>query len=165
MRLGFLLLPALAFVYQPAYAGLDQMATDTVMRDNLRLFGFNGMCAYFVSGPTSQLSPSTSDRQIWKTCYGHGTEPQIIEAGSYIYKVRVDCAAKQFAIVETATFNEQFWQGGVVAKPTAEASYFWRPLKITYKLLRDVCLPLNSPDRSLTPPFEGPASEAVIEPA
>lgn len=73
----------------------------------------NGVCTDFIGYPVKQLSPSVREfevRQHCATALGVLGEPSM----SSVWIVRVDCPAKRYALLKSASFSGPFWSGRIV---------------------------------------------------
>ena len=120
-----------------AYAStLSEMSGNLSTRGALRAMAFDGNCSYF-AGERKKLSPSTTDIIVWRTCW----IPETYfgnHFGSSIYRVRVDCSAKQYARLESVSFTQQFWQGTTTDFPPSGLDS-WSDISVTFKEIQQTC--------------------------
>lgn len=79
----------------------------------------NGVCTDFIGYPVKQLSPSVREfevRQHCATALGVLGGPSM----SSVWIVRVDCPAKRYALVKSASFSGPFWSGSIVSTRAPE---------------------------------------------
>ena len=140
-----------------AVGGVEQSARNEARRESLRLVAFDGRCAVYVAAAFRELSPSVTEVELWRTCWGGLVDPLFdTKAGSSISSVRMDCGTRQFATVESASFEKQFWQGRVVQ--ARELKPLWKALTSGFTELQRLCLP-NDDVRRHTTAFDGPGSK------
>lgn len=157
-RIGITIL-SFAFVCGIAHASSTGLATLALaQRDGLQLIAYDGMCSYFRGAPYKQLSPSTTDVGIWKTCWAQvgGFHGLGSTHRSAIYKIRLDCASKKYAILDWAFYEDQFWDGPRVPASSPPNPPWWKPLSKTFQALRDIC------EKHPYASFDGPNSKASL---